>query len=477
MSPRTETPTAALAELLGAGTVDANPTVTVAGVPVGAVARPADVDGVCRVMAFAHEHGLTVVPSGSGTKLDLGNPPESVDVLLDLSGLDEVTEYDAENLTIAAQAGARVADIQERVAADSLFFPVHPAFPDRATVGGVVASRDNGAKRFGHGNLRDVVLGIKLVRADGELVKFGGRTIKNVSGYDVTKLLIGSLGTLGVIVEVTFRLLPAPQREDVLLHAFPKLTDAATLSAKLLDSVLVPTAVELVSPSARQFLPGLPADFAPGEYVLAVGLEGHPDAVVRQERDLTVMCSNLAPNRTALISGGGYVAEGAEPAPSEVACDIHETVEACHCAALSDGTTVEALWDGVADMQRAAAGAGYAVAAKLAVPLSRVWELASALEKSAAANGVDVAYRVGCAAGVINLYLRGETAAAIAVLEDLRTLARRREGSLVLLTSSPLEGAFETWGEPGPEQRVFRAIKAQYDPRGILNVGRFVGRI
>ncbi|GAB4254025.1 MAG: FAD-binding oxidoreductase [Thermoleophilia bacterium] len=478
MSLKTENLNAALAGLIGEDAVCAPEGANVAGVAPRVVVRPADVGGVQKVLAYANENGLKVVPTGNGTKLELGNPPEEVDILLELTRLDQVTEYDAENLTIAAQAGVKVRTIDEKVARDGLFFPVDPSFPLEATIGGVVATGDNGPKRFGHGNLRDVVLGVKMVRTDGELVKFGGRTIKNVSGYDVTKLLIGSYGTLGVIVEATFRLLPEPQREDVLLHAFPRLEDAAKLSAEVLDSVLIPTAMELISPKARPFLGiNLPEEFAPGEHVLAVGLEGHPDAVLRQERDLTAMCSNLAPNRTALISGGGYLAEGAEPAPGEAACHIHEDSKACNCSAISDQATVDSLWDSVAEMRRTAAAAGFDVAAKVAVPISVVWELAEALEKSADANGIETAYRISAPVGILTFYLKGDAAKKTAVLEDLRTLAEKRDGSLVLRSAPTFDDGIDAWGNPGPEISVMRAIKAKYDPNRILNAGRFVGRI
>jgi FAD/FMN-containing dehydrogenase len=316
------------------------------------------------------------------------------------------------------------------------------------------------------------------VLPNGELVKFGGRTIKNVSGYDVTKMMIGSMGILGVIVEATFRLLPQPQREDVLVHAFPRLTDAAKLSGEVLDSVLVPSSLELISSAARRLLKGVTPDFAQGEYLLVVGLEGHPNAVARQEKGLTSMCASLAPNRTALVVGGDYVAEGKKPSEREVACEIHESHETCNCQTVTAQATVESLWNEIYNLERTAKEAGYPVAAKVAVPLSIVWEMAQAAEKSAAANSVEIAYKISAGNGILNLYLKGDNENILAVLEDLRTLAEKREGSLVLKSSPVFNGGFETWGDPqGAYVPLIKATKAKFDPNGILNVGRYMGRV
>ncbi len=478
MSPKTESYTAALTGIVGKDAVEEKPQVTVAGKSPSLRVRPKSVEEVGKVLAFANENGLGVIPTGSGTKLETGNPPEKFDLLLDLTGLDQIVEYDAENLTIAAQAGVRVKDLVELVTKDELFFPVDPAFPGEATIGGVVATSDNGPKRFQHGNLRDVVLGVKVVLPNGELVKFGGRTIKNVSGYDVTKMMIGSMGILGVIVEATFRLLPEPQREDILVHAFPKLSEVTKLAGQVLDSVLVPSSLELLSPAARKLIKGVASDFAVGEYLLVVGLEGHPDAVVRQEQDLTSMCANLAPNRTALVVGGDYVAEGKEASEREVTCQIHDHGEACNCETVTDQATVDSLWEEIYNLERTAKEAGYAVAAKVAVPLAQVWEMAAAAEKSAAANGVQIAYKISAGNGLLNLYMQGDNEKVLAVLEDLRTLAQKREGSLVLKSTPLFNGSFEVWGEPqGTHISLIRATKAKYDPNGVLNVGRYVGRI
>ena len=190
---------------------------SVAGIEPRIEATPHTIDEAARVMARAAEAGAAIVPCGGGSKLALGNPPSRVDLLLRTSALDRTVEYDAENLVITVEAGATIDGVQSRVAGDGLFLPVDPALPWRATIGGVLACNVHGPKRLSYGSLRDLLLGMKVVLTDGEIVRFGGRTIKNVSGYDLSKLFIGSLGTLGVIVEATFRLMPVAAREQVAL--------------------------------------------------------------------------------------------------------------------------------------------------------------------------------------------------------------------------------------------------------------------
>lgn len=447
MSPEKDGLAAALAGVVGAGKVRDAEGATVGGVAPGLVVRPADVEEVRAVLAFANDNGLRLTPTGGGTTLDLGNRPERVDVLLDLSALDKVTEYDAENLTVAAQAGVKIVDLVERAAADNLLLPLDPAFAGEATIGGVVAAGENGPKRLLRGHVRDLVLGLKVVLPSGELVKFGGRTIKNVSGYDVTKLMIGSLGILGVIVEVTLRLLPAAEREDVLVQAFPELEDVGRLTAQVLDSILAPSALELVSPRAREFLGDhVPTGHAPGQYLLLTGLDGHPDAVTRQERDLTALRSTL-------------------------------TAEAGGCLTFSDPVAVGALWKTLGTMRNAAEAAGFTVASRVAVPISAAWEIAAAAEKSAGDNGLQVAYKISAGNGIVDLHLKGEANATRAVLEGLRALAESREGSLVLRCAPAFDQEFEAWGTPRADLPVVKAIKAKYDPKGVLNVGRFYGRV
>ncbi|MCW5880662.1 MAG: FAD-binding oxidoreductase, partial [Anaerolineae bacterium] len=168
------------------------------------IARPASLDDLAAALRDAHAAGQAVIPWGAGSQMALGAMPSRYDVALDLSGLDAIVEHDAPNLTITAQAGARLSSLQAALAEAGQFLPLDPAYPE-ATIGGLIATDASGGWRLGYGTLRDLVLGVRLVLADGTVLKLGGKTMKNVAGYDLIKPVVGSLGTLGVVAEATLR--------------------------------------------------------------------------------------------------------------------------------------------------------------------------------------------------------------------------------------------------------------------------------
>ena len=164
--------------------------------PPGLVARPADTAQVAEVLRAAAAHGLTVVPRGRGTKMSWGTPPTSADVLLDVSALDQVLDHQAGDLIVAAQAGARLSDVQSVVAEAGQRLALDETVPG-ASIGGTLAANTSGPRRVATGTARDLLIGITVVRADGVVAKAGGRVVKNVAGYDLGKLMIGSFGHPG----------------------------------------------------------------------------------------------------------------------------------------------------------------------------------------------------------------------------------------------------------------------------------------
>ena len=189
---------------------EGGPEDTVDGVPVGLVARPAGTEQVAEVLKAAAAHDLTVVPRGRGTKLTWGLPPASADVLVDLDAMDRVLDHAAGDLIVEAQAGTRLADLQDVVGRAGQRLVIDETVPG-ASVGGSLATNASGPQRMLAGTARDLLIGITVVRADGVVAKAGGRVVKNVAGYDLGKLLIGSFGTLAVVTEALFRLHPLPE--------------------------------------------------------------------------------------------------------------------------------------------------------------------------------------------------------------------------------------------------------------------------
>jgi glycolate oxidase FAD binding subunit len=234
------------------------------------VALPSSTEEVSEVLRAAAGHGLTVVPRGRGTKMTWGLPPTSADLVLDVSALDRVLDHAAGDLIVSTQAGARLRSIQETLAEGGQRLSVDETVGGES-IGGAVAANTSGPSRLVAGTLRDLLIGITVVRADGVVAKAGGRVVKNVAGYDIGKLMIGSFGTLAVITEAVFRLHPLPEvRRWVSVEV-----DDAVRAQELVQSVVhaqaVPTAIEVDWP-------------AEGGGSVSVLLEGKADGVAGRGR-------------------------------------------------------------------------------------------------------------------------------------------------------------------------------------------------
>jgi len=240
--------------ICGAEYVNDAPTDNILGVVPTIAVTPGSADEIAAILRFANEHGLSVVPAGGLTQQHSGNRPPQVDVLLYTTRLTEVEHYDPGDLTIGVGAGWTVAHLSAKVAADKLFFAGDPALPERATVGGMLATGLYGPLRHGYGGLRDHCIGVRFVTGDGRKAKGGGRVVKNVAGYDMMKLLIGSWGTLGIITSASFKLFPAPRQTRTFVTKFASAAEAFAFRNSVLHSPLDPICLELISPEAGGLL-------------------------------------------------------------------------------------------------------------------------------------------------------------------------------------------------------------------------------
>jgi glycolate oxidase FAD binding subunit len=218
----------------------------VGGVVPREVVRPTTVDQVAEVVRAGAADGRTVVPVGGRSKLTWAPPPDSCDLLLDLTGLDRVVEHVAGDLTVVAEAGVRLADLQAQVGRAGQLLGLDPP-EDGATLGGVVSANASGPRRLRYGTTRDLLIGITVVLADGTVAHAGGKVVKNVAGYDLGKLFTGAHGTLGVVVSTTWRLHPVPPARRVVTLELPDAAAAGPLSVALARSTLTPSAVELIA--------------------------------------------------------------------------------------------------------------------------------------------------------------------------------------------------------------------------------------
>jgi glycolate oxidase FAD binding subunit len=247
------------------------------------VGVPRDGAAVAEVMTVAADHQLSVVARGAGSKLDWGNPPTAADVVVDMSALDAVLEHAAGDLIVRVQPGVRLAALQETLAPAGQRLAIDEVVPG-STVGGVIATALAGPSRFLHGGVRDLLIGVTVVRADGVVAHSGGRVVKNVAGYDLCKLYTGSYGTLGIVTEAIFRLHPVPEAAAYVSVVVPDDDTARLTIEAILGSQVVPTAVEIESSTGSLVtICVLIEGFGPGVAARAARLAALVDADISSE--------------------------------------------------------------------------------------------------------------------------------------------------------------------------------------------------
>ena len=406
---------------------------------------PGSVEEVSAVLAVCSEARVGVIPWGGGTSMGQGAIPARGEVALGLTRLDRVLEHEPADMTSTVQAGMTLQAFQATLGERGQFLALDSPRPDRATIGGILAANVSGPRRIRYGTARDLLIGAKIVHADGTVTKSGAKVVKNVTGYDLNKLYVGSLGTLGVIVEACFRLYPHPPAERTWIGWFPGVANARETVAGLLDSPLVPSALELLNRAAAERVASRAGlALAAGSTLLAVAVASVPEAVAAQLDEVA---------RMARPQGGqGEVAAG----------EAHDR-----------------FWQAVQDFS---ANGDPGITLKASVLPARVGDAFGRGEEIAAQHGLGLAAVSEAGTGVVRYRLWDQAAGrdnhrrlAEAVLA-LRAVASGARGSLVVLDAPPaVKTAVDVWGPAGQGLPLMRALKDQFDPARILNPGRFVG--
>ncbi len=413
------------------------------GVTPTVAARPAAVEAVSAVISAAHRAGAAVIPWGGGTRIAMGNLPERYDVALDMAGLDNIVAHNHGDLTATVQAGVAVGALGRALAEHGQFLAIDPPLAETATVGGTLAVGNSGPLKWQYGSVRDTVIGMKVVQADGTVTKSGGQVVKNVSGYDMARLHIGGLGTLGVIVEVSVKLTPLPHRERTVVARYDAASDAIAAALDIFEGDVTPLALVVIDP-------GAPARFgkADGAHHLAVRLGGRTRTVERMVSETTASSRRR----------GGR--------------SIHELDDA-----------------GAASLWRRAADYGWDEATRPAVgvrasvtpaSVGRLWE---ALQSHEAAHGGRLALVAHPAHGVVHacFYHEGtqpDDEAASAFIRSTREAVLSEGGNAVVETCpARVKAGLDVWDDVGGQLEVMRALKDQYDPGRVLSPGRYAGGI
>jgi len=399
--------------------------ISIDGVAPAEHLHPATADELAEALHAADSAGKAVAPVGGGTHLALGMPPERIDLALHTGALERIVEYEPADLTVTVEAGIRFVDLQARLGEQGQFLALDPSVDAASTIGGILATNASGPLRFAYGTARDLVIGTRVANPDGTLTRSGGRVVKNVAGYDLNKLYIGSLGTLGITVEVSFKLAPIPPASATLVSAFTSLDDMRGLVASVVHSPLAPQAIELLGPGAAA------AAGLGRATLLVLRVGGYQAAVDRQVRDLTELTAQ---------HGGTVV------------------------------NTTASVWDDLAAMRRAQRP----LLVKGAVPIAQSVAAVALLEHELASLEPVVWAHAG----------NGVAFAACTAPADASVLRRVRQqvsalgenASLVIQACpTPLKAEIDVWGEPSASVALMRAIKAKLDPNRTLNPGRYLG--
>jgi glycolate oxidase FAD binding subunit len=396
-------------------------------VPVS-VARPASVDEIQALVRAAAASEAVVVATGLGGHLDVGAPPQRVDVLLRLDRLDAVRDHQAADMTVTAEAGCSLARLDAVLATAGQWLPLDPPRPEGTTVGGLIAANLAGPLRASQGTVRDLLLGLRVVGADGALVSSGGRVVKNVAGYDLSKLHVGALGTVGVIVEATFKVRPRPAREEAVVIACRSARAAGDVALAVRDAV-EPLWLEAAGSQALADGPGAAA-------AVVVGIGGCSEEVVAVSAQVRQLAAARGLKTLAVDDGARLRLRlgefGVEPAG----------------AVLRVGS--------------------------LPTEVGAIMELA---ETTAHAQGSDARCLAHAANGIVRVAV-ADARAVGAVLAALRAAVAGHGGSAVVERATPAAKAgLDIWGVDGPSLGLMRRLKQTFDPSALFAPGRFVGGI
>ena len=259
------------------------------------VALPENKEQICQIIKIANENEIPVITRAAGTNLVGGCIPLKGGIILHLSKMNKILDIDKNNLICTVQPCVALGNLQQEVDDIGLFYPPDPASLKTSTIGGSIAQSSGGPRGFKYGTTKDYVLGLEIVLADGTLMKTGGTTVKNVTGYNLTQLFVGSEGTLGIIVEATLKLIPKPEEQQVMLAYFESMNLAAKAITGIICAKITPATLDIMDKNTMETIEnfhniGLPSDM---EAVLVIETDGFKESVKVQTQQITNICNQF----------------------------------------------------------------------------------------------------------------------------------------------------------------------------------------
>jgi glycolate oxidase FAD binding subunit len=402
---------------------------------------PKSEDEIVSLLKFANKNGQTITIAGGETKRGFGGVYESTDILLSLKNYKGIVDHSVGDMTITVKSGTPFKELQDYLSTYNQKLTLDPAWPGSATIGGIIAANDSGPKRLHYGSARDVVIGLKTVYPDGTVIRSGGKVVKNVAGYDMNKLLIGSMGTLGVISEITLKLRPLPVFESLALLSFPQknFDEIKAFAVRLLDSKMEPVTLELLNPSLAERLTGY------NGYTLSIVFEDVEGSVRYQQKYL----EGIKPESASL----SFLER------NEANTFWNEFYEIGPNGAItpSSHTTQVVLKIGVVNLD--------------SIQIVKECEQLQDLNIKVEAHG-------GLGHGLCHVYLEGADKDVEEAITQIRAIAGQLNG-YAIGKHLPLSfrQKINVWGEKPSYFFLLESIKSTIDPKRILNPKRFVGGI
>lgn len=392
--------------------------------------KPSHQDNLAKVIEWANKNHLPLLLCGNSSKINWGGLVKNPQILVSTAKLNRIVDYALADLTLTVESGVKISEIQQILQQHQQFLPVDATYPDSATIGGIVATADTGSWRQRYGSLRDLILGISFVRADGKIAKAGGKVVKNVAGYDMMKLLTGSYGTLGVISQVTFRLYPLPEASQTLLLVGNK-DEIATVTKTIRMSSLTPTMADLLSTAVINKL-GLESGIG-----LILRFQSIPASVEAQTQQVTAIANKF----------GLQVNYYQEERENSLWKQLQETI------------TIPSNID--------------TVTGKIGIVPNKMVKFIHQLDQLTAHQGLSM---INIGSGLGKLNISGDN--VLTQLEKLRMFLEIELGFLTILEASKtIKQQIEPWGYNGNALTLMQKIKQKFDPNCLLNPGRFVGTI
>lgn len=438
-----------LAKLVGSANVfDASAEID--GVKPAMTVAPASAQETAAVLRVANEHGLCVVPGGGRTKQSMGHAMVEIDVLLSTRRMDQVQYYDAGDLTFGVGAGMTLTGVDQTLAAHGQWLPFDSFQPAKATTGGLLATNAHGPLKHFYGGVRDYCIGIEFATADGKVVKGGGRVVKNVAGYDLMKLMIGSLGTLGVITSANFKVFPRPQQTRTFVGTFGSLAEAIKFRDAVMKSPLTPLCLEIASPQAQEYFGEAPLARNPDLYA--------PVGPVKHQEPWRV-----------------YVrAAGSDGVLARYRAELGATQELA-------GEEEARLWKWIADFETSVMARHHnAMIVYVDLPTAEVGRAIAAAEKAALDNSCISAIVGRVAAGalvvaIIPLAVGPPSAMHYAnAASAVRAALGKDASAIVARCPREAKAHFDVWGTSPTDIAMMQAVRRAMDAKGILNRERFV---